>query len=77
MDSALDYGDNIYNFIFDNIDKPISKKSPQSFHKFGTFYIKYKANENTTWYIFFDRKEQRFLVNYILNNHSTDFPELL
>lgn len=76
-ENAFEYGERIYDFIEANIDKPISKLSPDKFIKFGTFYFKYKANENTTWYIFFDRKENRFLVNYILNNHSQDFPELL
>lgn len=76
-ESAINYGDRIYDFILKNIDKPISKLSPKNFQKFGKFYIKYKANENTTWYIFFDRKDNRFLVNHILNNHTNDFPELL
>ncbi|WP_076768789.1 hypothetical protein [Chryseobacterium sp. FH1] len=75
-ESALDYGDRIYDFIFKNINKPISKLSPKAFQKFGEYYIKYKANENTTWYIFFDRKDNRFLVNHILNNHTEHFPEL-
>lgn len=77
LEDAHKYIDKIYDFIDENIDKSISKNSPKTFQKFGTFYIKYKANENTTWYIFFDRKDHRFLVNHILNNHSTDFPELL
>ena len=75
-DSALDYGDRIYDFIIKNIDKPISRQSPKAFQKFGAFYMKYKANENTTWYIFFDRRDNRFLVNHILNNHTGIFPEL-
>ena len=75
-ESALEYGDKIYDFILKNIDKPISRFSPKNFEKFGEFYIKYKANENTTWYIFFDKKDHRFLVNHIFNNHAEQFPEL-
>ena len=71
------YVEKNHNYIYDNIDKPISKFSPENFQKFGKHYIQYKANENITWYIFFDRKDNRFLINHILNNHSTDFPELL
>lgn len=70
------YVEKIHNYVYDNVDKPISKLSPKSFQKFGELYIKYKANENTTWYIFFDRKDNRFLVNHILNNHTEYFPEL-
>ena len=53
------------------------KKTPDSHKKFGKYYLKYKANNRTFWYIFFDRKENRFLVNHILNNHSKNFTELL
>ena len=30
----------------------------------------YKANANTTWYIFFNQDEQRFVVKFITNNHT-------
>lgn len=76
-DSALNYVEKIYNFIKNNISKPISKNSPVAYQKFGKKFIKYKANNNTSWYIFFDQKEHRFLINHITNNHSQDFPDLL
>jgi organic radical activating enzyme len=71
------YIDKIYDFIESNIEYPISKNSPESHQKFGKNFIKYKANNRTTWYIFFDQKEDQFIINHILNNHSQDFPELL
>lgn len=71
------YIDKIYDFITNNIDSPITKNSPERFKKFGQKYLRYKANTQTFWYIFFDQKDQRFLVNFILNNHSQDFPDLL
>ncbi|SFI06145.1 hypothetical protein [Halpernia frigidisoli] len=71
------YIDKIYDYLDFNIDKPISKISPEKFKKYGERFIKYKANSRTTWYIFFDKKDNKFLVNYILNNHSHDFPELM
>ena len=76
-DSALNYVEKIYDFIKNNISKPISKNSPLAYQKFGKKFIKYKANNNTSWYIFFDQKENRFLINYITNNHSQDFQDLL
>ncbi len=75
--SALLYASKIYDFIEENIDSPAHRTSPSKFRKHGMFFIKYKANEQTTWYIFFDRKENRYLVNFILNNHSQNFSELL
>ncbi|MNU13559.1 hypothetical protein D3C71_15980 [compost metagenome] len=73
----MNYVEKIYNFIKNNISKPISKNSPVAYQKFGKKFIKYKANNNTSWYIFFDQKEHKFLINHITNNHSQDFPDLL
>ncbi|WP_373708637.1 hypothetical protein [Kaistella sp.] len=71
------YIDKIYDFIETKIDYLISKSSPQKFQRYGKKYIRYKANSQTYWYIFFDQKDNRFLVNFILNNHSQEFPELI
>lgn len=77
IEDADSYVDKIYHYVDNNIDKPISKKSPEQFHKYGKKYLKYKANQHTFWYIFFNQKDEKFLVNYTLNNHSKDFPELI
>ena len=71
------YIDKIYDFIERNIEYPIYRNSPEKFQKYGKKYIRYNANNKTSWYIFFDQKDHRFLVNHILNNHSQDFPELM
>ncbi|MGC4129911.1 MAG: hypothetical protein QM564_10280 [Bergeyella sp.] len=71
------YAGKIYDFVEDSIEKPISKATPEKFKKHGKFYIKYKANHRTHWYIFFNQKGNQILVNYILNNHNHDFPELI
>jgi hypothetical protein len=70
------YSEKIYDFVDYNIMKPISRKTPQRLQKFGKKFIKYKANNNTSWYIFFDQRDNKFLINHIINNHSQDFPEL-
>lgn len=71
------YFDILYDFIENSIDLPITRNSPKNFKKFGEKFLKYKANNRTTWYIFFDQKGNKFLVNHILNNHHQDFPELI
>lgn len=76
LEDAFFYVEKIYYFINENLDKPISKNSPEKFKKYGNKFIKYRANNHTIWYIFFDEKDGNFIVNYILNNHSNDFPEL-
>ena len=69
------YINKIYNFINATITQP-SSHSPEKFQRYGEKYLKYKANSHTTWYIFFDQKGDRFIINYILNNHSQEYPEL-
>lgn len=71
------YADKIYDFVDDNVNKPINRNTPKKLQKFGKKFLKYKANNNTSWYIFFDQKENQFLINHILNNHSQDFPDLI
>lgn len=60
------YGDRIYDFVENNINYPISKASPEKFQKYGKKYVKYIANKRTTWYIFFDQKDNQFIINHIL-----------
>ena len=63
----------IYDFIeFDIINFPY-KIFPEKLKHLGTKYAFYKANENTTWYIFFEINDNRILITYITNNHA---PEL-
>ncbi len=71
------YIDKIYDFVEHNIEYPISRNSPKNFQKYGKKYLRYDATNQTSWYIFFDQKDHRFLVNNILNNHSQEFPELI
>lgn len=70
------YAQKIYDFVDYHVMSPSSRETPEQLLKFGSRFIKYKANNRTTWYIFFDQNEQRFLINHIINNHSYDFPEL-
>ena len=72
----ITHNDKIYDSIDAKIDLPITKISHESFQKFVKKYLRYKANQQTYWYIFFDENDGNFLVNYILNNHDKDFPEL-
>lgn len=71
------YINEIYEIINLKITGPTIRKSPAKFQKQGEKYLKYKMNSHTTWYIFFDPKGDRFLINFIINNHSQEHPELL
>ena len=71
LDSALSYVDNIVNFIY---TIPALRYKETAHKKFGEYYCSYKANRNTTWYITFDKQDHKFIVQYITNNHTEEYP---
>ncbi len=74
VDSAKDYVDNIYDFIYTipNLTPKVTKNK-----KYGQYYCSYKPNKNTTWYIIFDKEDDVHLIKYITNNHSKDYPQFI
>lgn len=69
-ESAEIYVDTLVDFIDYNIGDIDSKSSPKELKYLGSNYIKFQANKNTTWYIFFEKSDNKFLVRFITNNHS-------
>ena len=67
---AEEYVQKIYDFIEYNLPIFPFKKTPENLSQLGSKYIFYKANHTTTWYIFFESSDHRFLVTYITNNYS-------
>lgn len=67
-----DYVDRIIDFIEQNLEQTSPKNTPLQIHHLGSKYIFYKANQRTTWYIFFEKKEENYLITYITNNHSIE-----
>lgn len=70
-DFAISYVEDLVHFIQTNIQKKIKIKAPAYFEQFGSdlWYISYRRNSNTTWYIFFSQVEETYWVKYITNNH--------
>ena len=70
-DSACEYVDRIIDDISSNIHIKPYKKAPPYFNKFGQnmFYVFYQSSDQTTWYIFFNVNDNRYLIRYITNNH--------
>jgi hypothetical protein len=70
-ENAASYCDNLFNFI---------EQVPQAKHfrtkdsHWGTYYAAYKANRRTTWYCLFDNESEVYIVRYLLNNHTSDYP---
>jgi hypothetical protein len=75
-ENAKRYVDKIVDFIILEINSFLHKPTPQKLRYLGSYYIFYKANNRTTWYIFFERQNFVFLITGIINNHCEEAREL-
>ena len=62
IESAEQYVQKIYDSIPEIIRLPTHQMSPKKLAHLGSFYIFYKSNKRTTWYIFFEKQQQKFLI---------------
>ena len=71
-ESAYDYVDLIFEQIESTIQRKVKKPAPKHFDKYaqGLSYVVYKRNSNTSWYVFFQKQENTYLIFYIGNNHN-------
>ena len=70
IEDAEKYINKIYDYIEENIFTYPSKNTPKNLSKYGEKYMIYKANNNTTWYIFFSQINSMYAIKFITNNHS-------
>ena len=70
-EQAIDYVFKIRQYIESSITIAYKRKAPPYFSRYGESmsYFVYKANTNTSWYIFFQQKADTYLIRYITNNH--------
>ncbi|OHT43242.1 hypothetical protein [Flavobacterium tructae] len=71
-ESAQNYVDKIVVFIISDISSFPHKKTPKLLQYLGSNYIFYKPNAETTWYIFFEKRNQNYLITGIVNNYSAE-----
>lgn len=69
MESAEEYVDKLIDFIYHELATIQHKSTPKPLLKHGTHYIKYSAGKRTAWYVFFNRKNDKYIIKYITNNH--------
>ncbi len=72
IESADVYIDKIYEFIEESIETFPPKKTPKELKNFGQNYIFYKSTQRTTWYIFFEKFNNNYLITNILNSNSEE-----
>ncbi|UWY29959.1 hypothetical protein N4T20_08435 [Flavobacterium sp. TR2] len=76
IESAEEYVSNIYDAVTERIKRFPQKKTPHSLQYLGANYIFYKTNARTTWYVFFEKSNQNYLITGILNNYSEEVKDL-
>jgi hypothetical protein len=74
LEDAVNYVNNISDFIYNIPNKPY-RVAPNDIN--GKFYITYKPNKHTTWYISFDVEDDLYFIRNITNNHSVDYPNFI
>ncbi|MGB6082917.1 hypothetical protein [Moheibacter sp.] len=72
LDASLNYVDKILDFLLRDLPDTPHKISPSELVSYGSYYTFHKANNTTTWFIFFEIKEDKFVVRKILNNHQPE-----
>jgi hypothetical protein len=75
-ESAQNYIDKIVDFIISRTSTFPHKKTPKSLQYLGSNYIFYKPNVRTTWYIFFEKRNQNYIITGITNNYTEEAKEL-
>lgn len=68
-ENATDYVDKILFFLENSIHNFPHQKTPKKLSHLGSYYIFYKSNSRTTWYVFFEKESKHYYVSGILNNH--------
>ena len=76
VETAEEYVAKIYDSVPENIKLGAHKLTPKSLKYRGSNYIFYKSNRRTTWYIFFEKSQQNYLITGIINNHCEEAKEL-
>lgn len=76
IESAEEYVSRIYDAATERCQLDIHKMAPKNISYLGTYYIFYKSNKRTTWYIFFEKKATAILITGISNNHCEEAEEL-
>ena len=60
LEQAIAYKDKIIDFIDKNIASNFQRNTPFALISLGSFYIFYKSNKRTTWYVFLRKKTMFF-----------------
>jgi len=70
-DSVKSYVDLLISFAEQHVGIDFGRNAPDFFKRFGQNlkYITYHANKKTSWYIFYQERNNIYLIRHITNNH--------
>jgi hypothetical protein len=75
-ENAQLYVDKIVDFIMMEIGSFPHKTTPRKLIYLGSNYIFYNSNKRTTWFVFFEKQHNQYLITSILNNHCEEAKDL-
>lgn len=71
--SYIENAEEYVDYIYDEIEHSIHQKkhfvTSRKLHHYGKYYIVIRMNKRTAWYVIFDKKDNRYIIRYITNNH--------
>jgi hypothetical protein len=69
--NAVQYIQRMVDYISSCVHLHAAIPAPDYFEKYGSHlkYITYHSTKRTTWYIFFQHLDNRFLIRYTTNSH--------
>lgn len=70
LEAAEDYVNNLIDGIYSKLNVGQYYESPDKLKRYGNYYTKLNPNNHTTWYVFFNKKDDYYLVEYLTNNHT-------
>ena len=70
-DSAKSYVDRLISFVEQHVGILPGRNAPNFFKRFGQDmqYITFHANKKTSWYVFYQERNNIYLIRHITNNH--------
>ena len=72
LESAENYVDEIFDFVLtvpSQVSYDITNEKSIYYGK-NLKYCRYRANKKTTWFIYFERRDCRYIVKHIENSHT-------
>jgi len=71
LENAEAYVNSLIDGIYTQLHKEIlHHETPEELNRYGSYYVKIKSTKRTMWYVFFNKSGNRYLIEFITNNHT-------